>query len=86
MLLQGLYNHCIIEIILITLMAGTISIELHQLRFFAAHGVYAEESKLENEFEVNLQLTYSAPPNIITKIDEIINYVAVYTIVMHEIN
>ncbi|MBD0298163.1 MAG: dihydroneopterin aldolase [Flavisolibacter sp.] len=65
-------------------MAGMISIELHQLRFFAAHGVYEEEAKLENEFEVDLQISYTAPENVITKIDETINYVSVYSIVKEE--
>ena len=35
-------------------MAGMISIELKRLRFLAYHGLYAEEKKTGNEFEVNL--------------------------------
>ncbi|MBD0377824.1 MAG: dihydroneopterin aldolase, partial [Flavisolibacter sp.] len=47
-------------------MAGTIFIELHQLRFFAAHGVYEEEAKLENEFEVDLKIGCTAPDGTVT--------------------
>ncbi len=67
-------------------MAGIISIELHQLRFFAAHGVYEEEAKLENEFEVDLKIGCTAPDDIVTKLDETINYVSVYAIVKEEMN
>lgn len=60
------------------------TIELKGLRFFADHGLYAEEAKTGNEFEVEVILEYKAPKDLITSIDQIINYVEVYQIVQKE--
>ena len=54
------------------------NIQLHHLRFFAAHGLYTEEKLVENEFEVNLSLQVKAPKTKITSIDQTINYARVY--------
>jgi dihydroneopterin aldolase len=37
-----------------------ITIELKQLRFLAYHGLYAEERKTGNEFEINLSVSFPA--------------------------
>ena len=39
-------------------MPGSITIELKGLRFFAYHGLYAEEQKTGNEFEIDLFVTH----------------------------
>lgn len=66
-------------------MAGWMIIELKGLRFFAEHGMYAEEKKVGNEFEVDVSLTCKAPKQTVTAIHETINYVEVYRIVEEEL-
>jgi len=57
-----------------------IKIELHNLRFFAHHGMYEEEKKVANEFEVDLEVSFQAPETI-TSINESINYIKLYELV-----
>ena len=65
-------------------MPGTITIELKKLRFFAYHGLYPEERKTGNEFEVNLSVSFSTDEAIITKLDASINYEKLYELVKAE--
>ncbi len=65
-------------------MAGQLTIELNGLRFFAEHGMYAEEIKIGNEFEVDLCISYQAPEKPIVSIEQTINYVDAYCIVKEE--
>lgn len=67
-------------------MAGTVTIELSNLRFFAKHGLYKEEKLISNEFEVNISLQIKAPKKIISSVDQTINYVAVHKIIQEEMN
>jgi len=62
-------------------MSSTFTIQLHQLRFFAAHGLYVEEEQAGNAFEANLSLTMKAPKAVVSSLDETINYAEVYRIV-----
>lgn len=62
-------------------MSSTFTIQLHQLRFTAGHGLFAEEGKVQNEFEVNLSLTVTAPEKKVTTIGDTINYAEVYRVV-----
>ena len=62
-------------------MAGIITIKLNQLRFFAFHGLYAEEQQTGNGFEVNIILSYPAPEAVIEEITGTINYAEVYALV-----
>ena len=62
-------------------MKSLITIKLNQLRFFAYHGLYAEEKQTGNEFEVNITLTYPAPEVVIQDIAGTINYAEVYSLV-----
>lgn len=58
-----------------------ITVSLRKLQFFAAHGVYPEEQKTGNRFEVNLHAVFDEAG---TKIDELsmtVNYVRLYDIV-----
>ena len=66
-------------------MAGWITIDLKGLRFFGEHGMYPEEMKVGNEFEVDLSLTLKAPKQVITSLEETINYVEVYRIIQEEL-
>src|SRR5688500_19462642 len=62
-------------------MAGWMTIELKGLRFFAEHGMYVEERKVGNQFEIDLEVSYKAPKHIITTMEETVNYVEIYRIV-----
>ena len=48
-------------------------IEITGLRLFGAHGLYQEETLVENEFELNLIIAYT-PPAVITAIEETPDY------------
>jgi dihydroneopterin aldolase len=60
---------------------GHMTIELKGLRFFSDHGLYAEELKTGNEFEIDVTIEYNAPAEIIRSIDETLDYVEAYGIV-----
>lgn len=62
---------------------ATLSIEISKLRLFGSHGMYVEESLVENEFEINVMLQYR-PGGIITGIDQTINYVKAYEVIRLE--
>ena len=66
-------------------MAGVITIELKGLRFFGEHGMYNEEMKVGNEFEVDLSISYKAPKEVIRSIDQTVNYVELYRIIAEEL-
>lgn len=63
------------------IMAGRFTIDLKQLRFFAEHGMYQEEMRVGNEFEVDLSIGCKSPKKMITSLEQTINYVEVYRIV-----
>lgn len=65
-------------------MGDTITISLSNLRFFAYHGLYEEERKTGNEFEVNLSVSYIASENVIRELDHSINYVKLHDLVKSE--
>jgi 7,8-dihydroneopterin aldolase/epimerase/oxygenase len=65
-------------------MAGLLTIELKQLHFFAHHGLYAEEIKVGNEFEVNLIVSYQPSSGTITDISDTVNYVQLYDLLKTE--
>jgi 7,8-dihydroneopterin aldolase/epimerase/oxygenase len=57
-----------------------LTIELHNLRFFAHHGMYEEEKKVANEFNVDIKVSFEAERTI-TSINDSINYVKLYELV-----
>ena len=65
-------------------MSASFKIDLLGLRFFGEHGMYQEELKVGNEFEIDVSLECKAPKKVITEIDHTINYVEVYRIVQEE--
>ncbi|MGJ7031633.1 dihydroneopterin aldolase [Niabella hirudinis] len=65
-------------------MAQVITIHLEQLRFFAFHGLYAEERTTGNAFEMNLSVSFQKGDAVITKLEDTLNYAAIYGIVNHE--
>lgn len=65
-------------------MPGLITIELHKLYFYANHGLYTEEKKLGNEFEVNLTVTHEHTGKTITDLSDTVNYVQLYNLLKEE--
>ncbi|MBK9570362.1 MAG: dihydroneopterin aldolase [Chitinophagaceae bacterium] len=65
-------------------MTGEINIELKGLRFFAYHGLYAEERKTGNEFEVNLCVSFIPSGGTITDLEETVDYCALYDLLKTE--
>ena len=65
-------------------MTGLITIELKQLRFLAYHGLYAEERKTGNEFEINLAVSYQPFSGTITGISDTVNYSELYRLLKSE--
>ena len=61
-----------------------ITIELKQLRFLAYHGLYAEERKTGNEFEINLSVSYQPSSGTITGISDTVNYSELYALLKTE--
>ena len=61
-----------------------ITIELKQLRFLAYHGLYAEERKTGNEFEINLSVSFQPASGTITGIGDTVNYSSLYTLLKSE--
>lgn len=65
-------------------MPGVMKIELKNLLFFAYHGLYAEERKAGNEYEINLTVTYQTDEKVIRSINNTVNYAVLYEIVKQE--
>lgn len=59
-------------------MADLLTVELKNLRFFAYHGLYAEEQLTGNEFELNITVSYTSTSGIITDLEETVNYVRLH--------
>lgn len=62
-------------------MAGALTIQLQNVRFYAAHGLYKEEALVGNEFEIDAFITYKAPKDIVGAIGETVDYVKVYQLI-----
>lgn len=65
-------------------MRGIITIELTRLRFFAKHGLFAEEQKIGNEFEVDLFVSYDPGDILINELSETVNYASLFAILKDE--
>jgi dihydroneopterin aldolase len=65
-------------------MSNLLTIELKQLHFFAFHGLYEEEKKTGNEFEVNLSVDYKPGTVVISEIADTINYAELFDLVKAE--
>lgn len=65
-------------------MAGLITVELLGLRYFSAIGIYAEENLVQNEFEVDVLMDIPEQQDVITSINDTVNYLDAATIVRNE--
>ena len=59
-------------------------IELKNMRFFAHHGVFSQETVVGNEFMVNLHIEADLPKHVNDNIEHTINYASVYELVKSE--
>lgn len=58
-----------------------VKVELHNVILQGHHGVYEEERKLANTFEVNLSVEYDEKKTAFKKLQDTIDYEALYAIV-----
>lgn len=58
-----------------------ITVQLHQLLFHAYHGVHEEEKVLGNEYMVDCSVQFYQSGEVITHINETINYAFVYEVI-----
>ena len=65
-------------------MNSLLSIELNDLHFYSYHGLYAEEKKTGNEFEVNLSVSFQPVSGTVTDISDTVNYSKLYALLKTE--
>ena len=65
-------------------MPGMMTVELKQVRFFAYHGLYPEERKTGNEFEVNLSVSFEPAEGEVNDIGATVNYAALFDLVKRQ--
>lgn len=58
-----------------------LSIHLHNLHFFAHHGIYDEERILGNHFEVNMTVKHSPKRLPVKHLSDTVDYISVYEMV-----
>ena len=58
-----------------------ITVQLHQLLFHAYHGVHEEEEVLGNEYMVDCSVEVYETAEVITHINDTVNYVHIYDII-----
>lgn len=58
-----------------------LSVHLYDVAFHAFHGIYEEETKVGNTFQVSLTVTYDESNVVLNSISNIINYETLYEIV-----
>jgi dihydroneopterin aldolase len=63
-----------------------ITIELQHLIFYEHHGIYEEERKVMNSFEVNLSVSYVDSHPVFERISDTISYVNLFKIVQERMN
>ena len=62
-----------------------LTVELQNLVFQAHHGVYHEEKKVMNQFEVNLLVRYEEGATDFSSVKDVVSYVHLYDIVKEKI-
>ena len=58
-----------------------ITIHLHNVKFYSYHGIHEEEKVLGADFEVSANIQFHEEKEIISSIQQTINYVDVYEII-----
>lgn len=67
-------------------MKGVITLTLLDLRFFAYHGWYAEETKQGQTFLVNAWISYPEPTSSLTELSATIDYTEIHSILDAQMN
>jgi dihydroneopterin aldolase len=65
-------------------MAGIITLSLLDLRFFAHHGWYEQESRQGQSFRVDLWVSYPEASSTIDALEQTIDYTVIYSILKEE--
>ena len=63
-----------------------ITIHLHNISFYAFHGVFEEERKVGGEYELNMEVKFEESVNVISELQESINYSDLYSIAKVQMN
>lgn len=63
-----------------------IKISLHELKFHGFHGLYEEEKKTGNDFEVNLDAYFEETTDPITQLNQTINYAVLFSLVKNRMS
>jgi 7,8-dihydroneopterin aldolase/epimerase/oxygenase len=58
-----------------------ITVELHNVIMYGFHGVYEEERKILNTFEVNLDVKFEEKVSVFDRLEDTISYADLYDIV-----
>jgi dihydroneopterin aldolase len=66
-------------------MNDTITVELSDVCIYATHGLYEEESITGQEFRLDIRLCYHVVSDMVTTIEDTINYEEVFQLVNKEI-
>ncbi|MDP9042674.1 MAG: dihydroneopterin aldolase [Bacteroidota bacterium] len=61
-----------------------VSIELQNLIFYEHHGIYEEERRVMNSFEVNLVVSYPESSAVFERIADTVSYVNLFRIVQEK--
>ncbi|MFM7672696.1 MAG: dihydroneopterin aldolase [Bacteroidota bacterium] len=67
-------------------MKGCITLTLQDLRFFAHHGWYEEETRQGQQFLVNLRVTYPEPGRAVQDLAGTIDYTTVFELLRRQMN
>ncbi len=67
-------------------MRGNITLTLLDLRFFAHHGWYAEETLQGQTFGVNLWVSYPEPDAALIQLTDTIDYTEIHTLLVAQMN
>jgi len=63
-----------------------LTISLHHLKFHAFHGLYEEEKKTGNDFEVNLDVSFNETTEPVTHRSQTVNYAVLYQLIKDRMN
>ena len=63
-----------------------ITVHLHNVKFYAYHGIHDEEKILGNEFELSADIQFNEDEEVITSIKQTINYVDLYEIIQQRMS
>jgi 7,8-dihydroneopterin aldolase/epimerase/oxygenase len=61
-----------------------VTIELQRVIFYVHHGIYEEERRVMNSFEVNLSVSYPEVDQVYERISDTISYVNLFKIVQEK--